>query len=157
MGDKVDLNMTPMIDVVFQLLAFFIMTLKFVIPEGDFNIKMPATAPSDKIDDQLVPPIVVKITANANGSLKSIYVNNAFIADFPALRSKIISSIGPLEKGPGASGSTAEVELDCEYGLRYENVIQAVTHVSGYIDESGQTIKLVEKIKFKPPVKKPGA
>ncbi len=33
--------MTPMIDVVFQLLIFFMLTLKIIAPEGDFNINMP--------------------------------------------------------------------------------------------------------------------
>ena len=30
LADKIDINMTPMIDIVFQLLAFFIMTLNIV-------------------------------------------------------------------------------------------------------------------------------
>ncbi|NBP80347.1 hypothetical protein EBU58_06445, partial [bacterium] len=37
LADKIDINMTPMIDIVFQLLAFFIMSLKIVQPEGDFD------------------------------------------------------------------------------------------------------------------------
>ena len=39
--EKIELQMTPMIDIVFQLLIFFIMTFKIVAQEGDFNIKMP--------------------------------------------------------------------------------------------------------------------
>ena len=42
---EVKLEMTPMIDIVFQLLVFFIMTFKIVSQEGDFNIKMPRAAP----------------------------------------------------------------------------------------------------------------
>ena len=44
LADKIDINMTPMIDIVFQLLAFFIMTLKIVQPEGDFDVRMPLGA-----------------------------------------------------------------------------------------------------------------
>ncbi len=44
--EKIELQMTPMIDIVFQLLIFFIMTFKIVEVEGDFNIKMPASAPT---------------------------------------------------------------------------------------------------------------
>ena len=44
--ENVELMMTPMIDIVFQLLVFFIMTFKIVAPEGDFNIKMPMAAPA---------------------------------------------------------------------------------------------------------------
>ena len=42
--DTVELNMTSMIDIVFQLLVFFIMTFKIVAQEGDFNVRMPAAA-----------------------------------------------------------------------------------------------------------------
>ena len=43
--DKIELQMTPMIDIVFQLLVFFIMTFKIVSQEGDFNVKMPLADP----------------------------------------------------------------------------------------------------------------
>ena len=33
-GEKIELQMTPMIDIVFQLLVFFIMTFKIVSMEG---------------------------------------------------------------------------------------------------------------------------
>ena len=35
--------MTPMIDVVFQLLIFFMLTLKILEPEGNFDINMPVS------------------------------------------------------------------------------------------------------------------
>jgi biopolymer transport protein ExbD len=47
-NEKVEIPMTPMIDIVFQLLVFFIMTFKIVSQEGDFNIKMPLAAPSER-------------------------------------------------------------------------------------------------------------
>ena len=38
----VAIDMTPMIDIVFQLLVFFILTLQITAVEGDFNVRMPA-------------------------------------------------------------------------------------------------------------------
>ena len=38
---SVDLNLTPMIDVVFQLMAFFLMTFQVVSVEGDFQMRLP--------------------------------------------------------------------------------------------------------------------
>ena len=38
---KNQLNMTSMIDIVFLLLVFFVMTFKIVELEGDFSIRMP--------------------------------------------------------------------------------------------------------------------
>jgi biopolymer transport protein ExbD len=67
---KVPVDMTPMIDVVFQLLTFFMLTLKTVIVEGDFNIKMPIGTSSG--DPPLIPPIIVKMSATPDGSLSDV-------------------------------------------------------------------------------------
>jgi hypothetical protein len=53
--------------------------------------------------------------------------------------------------GEGSLASSAEVELDCDFNLKYEHVIEAITAVSGTMGPDGQIIKLVEKIKFSPP------
>ena len=37
-ADRIVSQMTPMIDVVFQLLIFFMLTLKIIEPEGNFDI-----------------------------------------------------------------------------------------------------------------------
>ncbi len=42
------------------------------------------------------------------------------------------------------------------YQLKYRHVMDAITHISGYKDRHGHTVKLIEKIKFSPP-KKPAA
>ena len=61
---KVD--MTPMIDVVFQLLIFFMCTLKVIEPEGDFDISMPLGAPkADSVTDAELPPFKVRMQADA--------------------------------------------------------------------------------------------
>ena len=61
LGDKVSVDMTPMIDVVFQLMSFFMCTLKVVAPEGDFDIRMPlGVAAAATPDDQQVPPVRVR-------------------------------------------------------------------------------------------------
>jgi biopolymer transport protein ExbD len=144
--------MTPMIDIVFQLLVFFIMTFKIVSQEGDFNIKMPLAAPSTGLpDDEQLPPMKVRLRAGANGNLAQISLNdNTFGVNFESLHNYIIGIIGD-ERGPGSVQDTAEIELDCDYNLRYENVVKAITAVSGYVDDDGNIVKLVEKIKFAPP------
>ncbi|MDA1054723.1 MAG: biopolymer transporter ExbD [Planctomycetota bacterium] len=150
--DKIELQMTPMIDIVFQLLVFFIMTFKIVSQEGDFNVKMPLAAPAAGAPDDLqLPPMKVRLRAGAGGLLAGVSLNDkGFGTDMDALRLDIIGFIGD-DRGPGSIQETAEVELDCDYGLNYEHVIQAITAVSGHIDGSGNVVKLVEKIKFAPP------
>lgn len=157
MTDKVEQQMTPMIDIVFQLLTFFIMSFKIATVEGDFSIKMPLAAPSAGRPDpeQLLPPIRVRLIADANGELKSIQMGERGLPSFAALHNEVISIVG-TNTGPGSVAESAEVELDCDYNLHYRHVINAVSAVSGFVDPNRRVVKLIEKIKFSPP-RKPGA
>jgi len=150
-AQRIDMNMTPMIDVCFQLLIFFMLTLKILSPEGDFNIKMPLAAPSEGVPepDQL-PPVKIRLRAQSSGALEVIQLGDRSLGkSFPALRAQMRDIVGDA---PGPGASSAEVELDCDYNLRYIYVIEAISAVSGYVKD-GQIQKLVEKIKFSPPRK----
>jgi biopolymer transport protein ExbD len=150
--EKVEVQMTPMIDIVFQLLVFFIMTFKIVSQEGDFNVKMPLSAPSEGLpDEDKLPPMKVRLRAASDGQIAQISLNdNNFGVNFDSLRNYIISVVGDA-RGPGSIQDTAEIELDADFNLRYEHVIQTITAVSGYIDADDNIVKLVEKVKFAPP------
>jgi biopolymer transport protein ExbD len=151
--DKIAIDMTPMIDCVFQLITFFMLTIKTVIPEGDFDIRMPQGVAAGAVPED--PPVVVrvKMTAGPDGNLSGITMNGSGVGDFEALRQKIIGIVG-VNTGPGGAQNT-EVELDCDYGLKYINVVKAITAVSGMPQADGTIVELVKKIKFTPP-KKPG-
>ena len=149
--DKIEIQMTPMIDIVFQLLVFFIMTFKIVSQEGDFNIKMPLAAPNEGLqDDSQVPPMKVRLRADADGDLAGISLNETNYPNWTDLHRHIITVIG-TDRGPNSIQATAEVELDCDYDLHYEHVVAAITAVSGYIDPNNNVVKLVENIKFASP------
>ncbi|HPM84268.1 MAG TPA: biopolymer transporter ExbD [Candidatus Anammoximicrobium sp.] len=153
---KVEMQMTPMIDIVFQLLTFFIMSFKIVAAEGDFDIKMPLAAKSEGLPPDTLPPMKVRLTATTGGQLNKIRLNdNDFGLSFDGLHNYIISVIGD-ERGPGSVQATAEVELDCDPQLHYQYVIKAITAVSGYTDADGNIVKLVEKIRFTPPKSRAG-
>ena len=152
LADKIAIDMTPMIDVVFQLMSFFMCTLKVVTPEGDFNVRMPmAAAAAAAPDDQQVPPVRVKLSAGADGSLASIAMTGSAVAEFEELRRKVISLVG-TDTGPNSLAEKTEVELDCDYSLKYANVVRAITAVSGKVQD-GQIVELIKKIKFTPPKK----
>lgn len=78
---KIDINMTPMIDVVFQLLTFFMLTLKSVVVEGDFNIRMPLGASAGAAEDNPIPPIILKMTATPEGYLSNVLVGTKQVVD----------------------------------------------------------------------------
>jgi biopolymer transport protein ExbD len=142
---RLELNMTPMIDVCFQLLIFFMLTLKVFATEGDFDIKMPLAAISEGTPKEIEnPPIIVRMKADSRGRLTEILLTEKPLKSFQELREEI------KQLCTGRDTTTLEVELDCDYVLRYEYVMEAITHVSGYVDQNGNIVKLIEKIKFKP-------
>jgi biopolymer transport protein ExbD len=145
--EKVEPDMTPMIDCCFQLIIFFMLSLKIYSPEGDFGIRMPQmTMASGQQDFDQLPPMRVRLAAGANGEIKSITLGEVNLGkSFPRLREHIRALVGD-QAGPS---SNAEVEFDCDYDLAYRHVIEAITAVSGYVKD-GQIHKLVEKIKFTP-------
>jgi biopolymer transport protein ExbD len=160
--DKVEQQMTPMIDIVFQLLAFFVMTFKVASPEGDFNISMPSAAPQAAAPDDLnLPPLKIALKADSGGILQAIIVNPGtadaknFGTDMRALAQWVISYVG-TDRGPNSLAKTVEVELMCDYQLHYGHTMAAVTAVSGYIAPGSDVpVSLFEKVKFSRQTKRP--
>ena len=99
-NEKIELQMTPMIDIVFQLLVFFIMTFNVVAQEGDFTIRMPAIgAPQDELEDIEKQTLKVRMQADAAGNLKELKLDDAVLggdtlsAKFANLHNKILSKV----------------------------------------------------------------
>ncbi len=149
--DKIELQMTPMIDIVFQMLIFFIMTFKIVTQEGDFNVKMPLAADTGMSVDPSVPPMKLRLTADSEGELTGIQLNDiTFGNQFDKLHLHIISIVGG-DQPDDSFRESAEIEIDADYQLRYEYVIAAITAVTGYRTPENDIVKLIERIRFSPP------
>ena len=149
-AEKIELQMTPMIDIVFQLLVFFIMTFKIVSMEGDFNIKMPsASAQAGPVDVDQMLPMLLRITADEQGNMTSMKLDERNFGSFVELHEEIMRRY-MTDSGPSAAAASAEVQLDCDFQLRYEYVIAAITALSGHRD-GDNVIRLVEKINFAAP------
>lgn len=149
--EKVAINMTPMIDVVFQLMIFFMLTLNIIAPEGDFDIRMPlGKSAGQPTNDLQLPPIKVRLTAHVNGGLDGIRMNGEPVSDFDDLRQRVEGIVDAAEAS-GAAAADVELELDCDYDLDYANVVKAITAVSGRID-NGRVIEMIKKITFAPPM-----
>lgn len=146
--DKAELQMTSMIDVVFLLLIFFVMTFKINVQEGDFNVRMPAPGSQGAPEDQTSIPLKLRLRADGNGRIADIVLNDlSFKQDFDSLNRYVLDYVGGTD-GPAGEDSP-EVEIDLDYNLRYEHVIQAITAVTGQ-RQGDDIIRLVEKIKFAP-------
>ena len=147
--EKVAVNMTPMIDVVFQLMIFFMLTFNIIAPEGDFDVRMPLSKSSaEPLDDLQLPPIQVRLVSDAEGMLTGILMNGEPVKDFDELRQRVANFVD-IALESGASLEDVELEIDSDYQLDYINVVDAITAVSGRI-ENGQLIEMVKKISFVP-------
>jgi biopolymer transport protein ExbD len=155
-NDDIRLNMTAMIDVVFQLLVFFILTFKLVVREGDFSVQMPLAAPETPVEtmENLTTLISVRLSAADNGEIGSITVDDSVQTSQlsgPNMFRQLTDLVEGVLAGnadPSAENDV-EVEFDFDYNLKYQYAVKAIGAVSGKIlpDETVKT--LVEKIKFR--------
>lgn len=160
--EKITTDMAAMIDVVFQLLIFFMLTLKIVEPEGDFNINMPlgqAAAPND--EEILLPELKVKLRANADGTLQDLSLGAVSFGTgdqaFERLSHHILKNVLNGRAGDERDElvKKQEVEIDADFNLHYGYTIRAVSACTGR-REGKQIVRYIEKIKFAPP-KEPAA
>jgi biopolymer transport protein ExbD len=153
-AEKNELNMTSMIDIVFLLLIFFVMTFKIVEMEGDFSVKMPLAGSASAVVDPTDLPLKLRLRSDGLGSMTGMSLNDIEMgagADaFDKLRSNVVGLLGSSTPVEEEAGEGPEIEIDTDYNLRYEYVIRAITAVSGYKD-GDQVVKLIEKIKFAKP------
>jgi biopolymer transport protein ExbD len=150
--EKVELQMTSMIDVVFLLLIFFVLTFKISIQEGDFAVRMPLQGEGGTPEDQTQIPLKLRLRADGNGRISEIVLNESlsFGQDFNSLNKYVVEFVGGTD-GPKGDESP-EVEIDLDYNLRYEHVIEAITAVTGQ-KQGDDIFRLIDKIKFAPPRK----
>ncbi|MBW3540414.1 MAG: biopolymer transporter ExbD [Planctomycetes bacterium] len=151
-AEKVDVPMAPMIDVVFQLLIFFMLTLNIVAPEGDFNINMPIGAPGPP-SDNVPTSIQVRLLADPEtGQLAQLQVTGqepygSGPAAFQRLNTYILQQTGA---GKNPLADEIEVEIDPDYEVNYEYIVKAISSVTGRMRD-GKLQRFVEKIKFAAP------
>lgn len=149
-NEKSELNMTSMIDIVFLLLIFFVMTFKIVELEGDFSVRMPLAGKASAQSESLDLPIKLRMRADSSGRLESMSMNEISLGtDYDQLRANVVGMVGIAEPGAAAADGP-QLEIDADFNLRYEHVIEAITSVSGFKD-GDEVVKLIDKITFAKP------
>ncbi|MCR5164681.1 MAG: biopolymer transporter ExbD [Thermoguttaceae bacterium] len=154
-GSPAKPDMTPMIDMVFQLLIFFILTLNIVDPEGDFNLRLPKPGSAQAQQNDIVnPPLRIMLSSDLDGNLIKVHVGGQPCSmkngdpDADDVRAKIRSAMG------SAAGPASDFEVELGWGgvggdrLKYRYVIKMLGICSGEKQPDGTVKTLVEKIKF---------
>ncbi len=142
---KVELQMTPMIDVVFQLLVFFLFSFKVVPVEGEVAVNMPpalagAKPKSDDID--VTEKVKIKLSAGEDGALIGIRVGDNDLGENPPALTQFLRD---TVVGPTGKADDSEVEIDADRHLLYHFVIR----VTNAIQRAG-----INKINFTDPLAK---
>lgn len=149
-GEKIETQMAPMIDVVFQLLIFFMLTLKIIEPEGDFSISMPlGQASTESSDEPQIEPLKIRLRASADGALAEVLVNGQTMGVGPEAFLRVNAKVYDEIVGLGDQADELEVEIDPDYGVPYSGIIATISACSGRIEDEEVT-RFVSKIKFAP-------
>ena len=157
-NEDIKLNMTSMIDIVFQLLVFFILTFKVVVQEGDYNVRMPLNAISDEENFEDSPDLIrVLLLAGDSGGISTIEVDDevevkTIVGDTVESLFSQLNDYVDAKVSAGSdpeSGSDTQVEFDIDFNLRYADTVSAIEAVSGKVLADGAVKKLVENIKLK--------
>ncbi len=145
--------MTPMIDIVFQLNIFFLFTFKIILPEGDFNIRMPAAAAQRAVEVSESLPMALIMKANEDGDLAELGLAGRSFGNGPDAFARLHQHIRGIVNDAGGPGNVSdlEVEIDAAYNLNYDYVMRAMTAITGYIDQNGEPQELIKRVKFTPP------
>jgi len=157
--EKIEMQMTPMIDMVFQLLIYFLVTFKISVQEGEFNIKMPKAASSGPPDPVQLPPFAITLRADDAGNLRSLSTpsQNLTVSDRNSARVAFAQLLGEVKDfcGQGNDANAfkekLEAKISADPNLHYRYIISTITNVSGYRDRDGQIVRLIQNIQFEPP------
>ena len=133
--EEVMFPVTPMLDMAFQLLAFFVLT--FQVPSGEthLDLDLPVTpaalpgstrgqsrsGPPTKVDSDLENDLWVRVEADDLGDLKTLRLGESALPSIDVLGERLRRYVGLLENRP------LRVRIVADDVLRYEVVAQVMT------------------------------
>jgi biopolymer transport protein ExbD len=134
MASEVTLNLAAMLDMAFQLLAFFILTFQPPLVEGDVRLRLPPPMPTvmernaepagsnEKNPNpvQGMNTLTISVLGSADGSIRQIAIGDTPIAGLGALDAKLKSIFGDPKL------SYDQVILQLGSSLNYDQVMQVV-------------------------------
>jgi biopolymer transport protein ExbD len=125
-----DLPITPMLDMSFQLLAFFLTTFNPSPSEGHLDLSLPsekgggAAVPSFSPDEE--DEITVQVASDANGGITGIEVMNKGDAQGTKLGNDSAKLFAFLKERLKSSGKAGKLKLEMGETLSYQFVVKLV-------------------------------
>jgi biopolymer transport protein ExbD len=132
--EEVELNLAAMLDMAFQLLAFFILTFKPSPVEGQIDLRLPPPQPVTKIAEgqeagsneknknplQGLNTLVITVLGNKAGSIDGIFIGENSVPNAPSLKTRIHSILGD----PGSGFDQVIIQVGPT--LHYEQLMKIV-------------------------------
>jgi len=146
---KVDPQMTPMIDVVFQLLAFFLLTFRIASVEGDFALKLPAREMRNSGFTGAHERFQIRLAADERGELFEWRLDEGLAGrgrgSLGLLRGELLAR---ADAARAAGSPEPEAELVCDDRLRYEHVLAAIEHATTARDAAGNVKPVLRRVRL---------
>ena len=117
-GEDMQLQMTSMIDVVFLLLIYFVITANFTIDEGTLLATMPGNSAQDRPDQDLDPPTNIDLTSADDGVTYAIVVKGQRIDNATQLAAYLTGRV----KG-GQMKADDVVQIKPQGVVRWQHVV----------------------------------
>jgi biopolymer transport protein ExbD len=133
--DEVELQVTPMLDMAFQLLTFFILTFKSAPTEGQFAMNLLPAAPAIKMDAAAPPntdaknndvPALLKtmttqLRANPDGTLGKVTLEELEVDGMDQLKVKLAEILDPAQKL-----DFEQALIQADPNLKYEELMKVI-------------------------------
>ncbi len=116
------LNITSMIDVVFLLLIYFVITVNFVVDEGVIMTDLPQFSTEHRV----MPPITIGVRSGYGENSCVITYNDAVLPSFTALRARLEQEQDNPAKGrTGIYGTDYTVKIAPSQFVRWQYTLNA--------------------------------
>ncbi len=132
-AEEVELNMAAMLDMAFQLLAFFILTFQPSGVETQISMRMPkvASVTQGSVLEELTPeedfelayPLVVNVNGGDNG-ISEVIVGSEKVSGFNS--DTMLQSVGDVVSRMLQKGTIDQIQIQVSEELRYESLIQLI-------------------------------
>jgi len=147
-GEDVELNLTAMLDMAFQLLAFFILTFRPPPVEGQISMRLPPPKPvladpKSKLDvgqneSKNLPigynTLVVSLFADPNGTLAGLSVGETPVQTLPGLDTKLKQIFADKDN------PFDQVIVQVEEDVKYEDLMKVVEICASQKLPNGQSL-----------------
>ncbi len=135
---------TALIDVVFLLLVFFMLTLKIVEPEGELQASFDRSEPTVHVPPSL--PLHVVLASSTNGELTDVRLAGRSLGAGNAGIERLRSEMRKLFAGTDSAKWDFEqaVTLRTDRDLQYQHIVAALSAVSGDVRVGGSQSRVVK-------------